>query len=688
MYSAVRPCSRLALWILCASSSALAQSAAPAAAPARPNPTPQVLLAREFRGMVQFFGTPTQMLLNVNVATAPNGAPNLACVDVKAQLLEKSGSPLFHSYADCIPTAAFIAAMDGKAAVELAAFSLLSPKGQPYLLDGFSPGKLRLSAVTAPNPNGGGVVNAKLEVVLRDGAFPIAAQLTEVQLPAGATNKLSIGNYNAENFWDDNPTNTPNPYDDYSPTKSNYYKDRIPALKAHRIAHALILAGVPDVVALQEIESANNASRSLQNMEPELKALGYRYFALGKQQPQNPVAVTTGFVSKYPILLNANLPFVGQEEESSRDPQVVMVGVAGKTVRLYNGHWKSKRGSKPGEQGGDADRLAIANLVRKDIDSQPQGLDIVLMGDFNSQYFEPSHVRGLRGTGDEREMLTPMRSPAIYNLWFEMAPTARCSYSFSGLRQCIDHLYVNDALYDNKGLQYIDNSFRMLGRNGGLAQRFLMNSDGTPLRWQTRKDANEFTTHVGLGFSDHLPLIADFFVLENGNSPVQKVQIQRPTVENITQAPRTPDIVPTCNVNERILDPETADLAAVTSYGWCTVLKNVSMKIERVSKFGVAVRLKNNKVLAFSMTRAFAENMDFQRNVIQRSAGGTLTAAAGRIGIVDGFPALFVDRPQEIRIEGGGRGNSAGNRGGENRGGNNRGNRGGGKPQRRGGTNR
>ncbi|NBW83551.1 hypothetical protein EBR21_17530, partial [bacterium] len=77
---------------------------------------------------------------------------------------------------------------------------------------------------------------------------------------------LRITSYNVENFWDDVPDNS-KPYDDFSPELSNWYSEGFAEKKAKRIRDALLAAGLPDAVGLQEIESAANAGRSLESLK-------------------------------------------------------------------------------------------------------------------------------------------------------------------------------------------------------------------------------------------------------------------------------------------------------------------------------------------------------------------------------------------------------------------------------------
>lgn len=342
-----------------------------------------------------------------------------------------------------------------------------------------------------------------------------------------ANASFTVATYNVENFWDDVEENSGAVnYDEYKKDGSNWYSDKMYDVKAQHLAEAIRLAGAPDIIAMQEFESANNSSRSLELLKPYVSSMGYKYFALGQQNPNNPVAVTTAVISKFPIVKNERLDFQMTESKlngtnlqnetvvsmntSARDPQVVTINVLGQTLRLYTAHWKSRRG---GADSGDAMRVAVAELIKSDIDEQRAShptLDALVMGDFNSYYTERPLQVGMNSTDDKNLMKRDLTSDKMYNLWFELAAADRCSYMYQGQLQCIDHMLTNANLFDGKGIDLVENSFSVVGHNGGEAAQKLVSSDGqTPRRFGVLKN-NGRAKFSGNGYSDHLPLVARF----------------------------------------------------------------------------------------------------------------------------------------------------------------------------------
>lgn len=339
---------------------------------------------------------------------------------------------------------------------------------------------------------------------------------------------ITVATYNVENFWDDVEANSgESTYDEYKKGGSNWYTDKMYLQKAKNLADAIRMAGAPDIVAMQEIESGNNSSRSLELLKPFVESMGYKYFALGQQNAKNPVAVTSAVMSKFPIKTNTNLDFNMSESptstqnpheepaaagssSSARDPQAVTFDINGTSLRLYTVHLKSRRGDFAS---GEAMRLAAAALVKKDIEKQKEtnpALDILVVGDFNANEAERPLTEGLLSTEDKNTLMRDASDPRMYNLWFELPTAERCSYMHGGQLQCLDHMLLSASLFDGKGLDLVESSFQVVGHNGGEASQRLVKNDGrTPFRWGMQK-SDHGARFTGTGYSDHLPLVATF----------------------------------------------------------------------------------------------------------------------------------------------------------------------------------
>lgn len=502
------------------------------------------------------------------------------------------------------------------------------------------------------------LVGASLSAIALSGCGAEGQHLNEtVKLQSSAAPiRISIASYNVENMWDDVETNSTETYAEYSDKSSNWVSHRMYESKARHVAEALRIAGSPDIVGLQEIESAKNTSHSLDILKKQLQKQGYQYFALGRQTATNETSVTTAVVSKFPIVENTHLNFEG--DSSARDPQVVTVDVNGQKLRLYNSHWKSKRGSSDKTE---SQRLQIAKVIKADIDLQRNSnpnLDVLLLGDFNSEYNESQlkkkgptgAVEGLNATGDERMMLQAAPSERLYNLWFELPENKRCSYSFDGKRDCIDNMLVTDSLFDNSAFQLVDNSLRIVGFGENPEERKLLNADGTPFRWQYRrymKDKVFYTEHTGQGYSDHLPIVADFLVYPSQPFP-QKLVRNSPSKTEFGPDKKFGDVVPVCKASrDPFLELGEDDFSDAKAFSQCFKLSEGNLELYKNSTKNLAVKI-NGIELSLVLTRSFGENKDNMKK-LNSYEGKNLWGIVGRVGWYNGNLAIFANSLSEIK---------------------------------------
>ncbi|MFK7874141.1 MAG: hypothetical protein AB8C84_13400 [Oligoflexales bacterium] len=348
--------------------------------------------------------------------------------------------------------------------------------------------------------------------------------------------EVSIGSYNVENLWDADALNTvaawesfltqeesnlyhpeANPqYLPFSSHHSNWYNPAIAAQKAGHILHAIRLSGAPDVFALQEIESAGNASRVFDislpsglTLRQELQQMGYVSFLIGRQDPQKPVSTTTAFISKLLLIEKPSISIRFERPSfAARDLQVVEVedtyGDLGRVV-LINVHWKalgSKKSKKLQKEAAKSLKRYIDEVSHDDPSSR-----VIVLGDFNASYWDNS-LQELSVTGSPAKE----NNRELYDLWFELPKNQRWDSSFQGVRNHLSHMLIGNQLLQGRGLSYKPGSFLVVGQND-YASKFLLSAQGTPFRWQYKVIGDRkigYYEHLGVGYSDHLPIVATF----------------------------------------------------------------------------------------------------------------------------------------------------------------------------------
>ena len=170
---------------------------------------------------------------------------------------------------------------------------------------------------------------------------------------------------------------------------------------------------------------------------------------------------------------------------------------------IYVNHWKSKRST-------ERFRLRSAKALKRDLKQLPEGSEYILLGDFNSNYNESQMIHSKSGintilnTSNKQNKLYRKEDLEEklfqhYNLWMELPTYKRWSHNFYGKKQGLDAILIASTLFNQVGIDYVDNSFSV------LKKKYLFHKRGYILRWEYKHQR-----HKGRGYSDHLPIVATF----------------------------------------------------------------------------------------------------------------------------------------------------------------------------------
>jgi len=346
--------------------------------------------------------------------------------------------------------------------------------------------------------------------------------------------------YNVENLFDADGVAV---YDDYKPSVYTPMHMRTKLVNIARVVSQVDEGRGPDVILFQEIEVDRTPDHE-PSAETRLLAVfntrgltGYTV-VVGSDSADKPHedgnqrAIKCALFTRFPVKAVRNHPTL-----TARNILEVELEVDGSKLYVFNNHWKSGA-SDPATE---SIRLANARTLRARIDQILKGdpnADIVLGGDFNSQYNQSRRYGTtmretgindvLKSQGNELAVRSPQRD--LYNLWFELPVAGRGSDTFRGEWGTLMQLIISRGLYDQRGVQYVDNSFGVLKVKG-------LNStdEGTPVRWSNEGPA-------GSGFSDHFPIYARFTTVKD-NRPERWIALTRPSPsdDSPTQAIRLPE---------------------------------------------------------------------------------------------------------------------------------------------------
>jgi endonuclease/exonuclease/phosphatase family metal-dependent hydrolase len=197
----------------------------------------------------------------------------------------------------------------------------------------------------------------------------------------------------------------------------------------------------------------------------------------------------------------------------ARDLQIVSLDVEGHEFIVLNNHWKSGASNPSTEP----IRVQNAQVVRAAFEAlllDNPSADVLIAGDLNSYYNQSAAqpdlgvtgVNTILGSSTDEAAHVAGENRGLYNLWGELPLEERGSETYRGSWGTLMQMLLSRGLYDEAGVQYVDNSFFRLilpGRN--VETRW-----GTPKSWVNYGD--------GGGFSDHLPIGARFRTVETGNT--------------------------------------------------------------------------------------------------------------------------------------------------------------------------
>lgn len=341
----------------------------------------------------------------------------------------------------------------------------------------------------------------------------------------GNISVFTVATYNVENLFDMEPNGTE--YPEYIPNFKGWDK-RAHDIKLENIAKVIKDMNA-EVVALEEVENEN----ALNELLKKLKADGveYPYYAITKNSK---TAVQSALISKFKIISYDELKLNSQYRE--RPILKARLSIGKDELIVYVNHWKAKTGP-------ESKRVEFANLLVQDIKKLPIDADFLVLGDMNSNYNEMEtfiNDKKLNDTngvaainhilktakskpGEKPELaskadvMANQKGEYLYNLWNEIPKYERGSEWFGRERNTPDNIIIPKAMFDKKGISYVDGSFKV------FSPAYLL-KNGRPYRWEMGSKTKELS--IPQGYSDHLPILAKFRV--GGFEPKDEAKAKAP----------------------------------------------------------------------------------------------------------------------------------------------------------------
>ena len=314
---------------------------------------------------------------------------------------------------------------------------------------------------------------------------------------------LTIATYNVENLFDLEKKGYK--YREYKPYSSSLWNKKNYKIKLQNLSKVIKDIDA-DIIALQEIHSL----QALKDLRYTLKQHGlyYQYYSIADKKH---TAINVAVLSKIPFSYTKELKVTSSYKY--RNILETKFKINGKDLYLFINHWKAKSGP-------ESMRVVSAKVLRKRVAEIGYDKNIILLGDFNSDYEEyikfkrNSKHNNTNGKTGINHVLRTLKQNCqatevkyeknnFYNLWYDADKANRYSYIFRGKKEALDNILISQPLLNKKDISYINDSITNLDKNYMFKKKQIY-------RWQVSRA--RVPKHKGKGYSDHLPVIAKFRV--------------------------------------------------------------------------------------------------------------------------------------------------------------------------------
>ena len=304
---------------------------------------------------------------------------------------------------------------------------------------------------------------------------------------------LKIATYNVENLFDLKKDGYE--YPEYIPNTKANWNAKTYKIKLQNISKVIKDIDA-DIIALQEIESL----QALKDLRYILKQKGlyYQYFKIANKKN---TTIKVAILSKVPFTYTKEV--IVTSSYKYRNILEVKFNIKNRELYLFINHWKAKSGP-------ESQRIISAKALRKRLKEIGHDKNIVLLGDFNSDYEEYIKFKRKRRhndtggkTGINHILKTIPGKNTFYNLWYDTDKDERWTYIFRGKKEALDNILISKSLKKKSNIYYNESSI------SSFKPSYLLKGKSI-YRWKTTWKKPR--KHKGKGYSDHLAISAEFIV--------------------------------------------------------------------------------------------------------------------------------------------------------------------------------
>lgn len=324
-------------------------------------------------------------------------------------------------------------------------------------------------------------------------------------------NTLRVMSYNIENLFDtaDNPDKNDN---EFLPEGTRHWTYGRYYHKIQQIAKVITAAGdwdTPALVGLCEVENDSTLFH-LTHLTP-LRQQDYRYVLTQGSDPRGINVALLYQRDRFGYIRHEAIPvrFTGSKHKQTRDILHAWGKIiTGDTLDILVCHLPSRYGGEKESERDRFDATSTLRLISDSICHTRRHPFLILMGDFNDTPQDRSISEIMEAQPyDKNTQVADGKSNTLYNLFFT-PPHASLpgSHKYQGEWSQLDQIIINrELIRTTSPVRLIPGSPRV------FTPDFLLTRDKT---W---RGVRPFRSYYGYkyegGYSDHLPLLADFIIL-------------------------------------------------------------------------------------------------------------------------------------------------------------------------------
>jgi endonuclease/exonuclease/phosphatase family metal-dependent hydrolase len=323
--------------------------------------------------------------------------------------------------------------------------------------------------------------------------------------------------YNVENLFD--TEDEPNKNDDeFTPRGFRSWTNKRYYAKLNNLAKVITSVGqwdTPALIGLCEVEN-DKVLKDLTSYSL-LKKMEYRYIVTESADRRGIDNALLYQRDRFKYLYHSCIPIDFPENKRKKTRDILYVTgqvITGDTLDVFVCHFPSRRG---GEIESEPDRMYVASVIREKADSLMfirEKANILIMGDFNDEPSDKSISETMKAKAIPSQAISSQAisfrpdKNDLYNLFLSIQQESKIgSYKYGNQWNFLDQIIISGDLLTR------ENRFHALPESAAIFRETFLLTEDKSHGGKRPKKTYHGRKYEG-GYSDHLPVYADFQLTE------------------------------------------------------------------------------------------------------------------------------------------------------------------------------